>query len=309
MKKTLILLFLAISTIGYSQQLEWIPFNWESGIIGRKLVEKVAITIPVTIDTLPHKFNMQLDLGAVNTVFYGNSIKPYLEKYPYLKSKIDSTKTFFIQSKENVKLNDVDLYLGTIAFNIIDVGLFDKYGKKISKRSINSKKEHHIGTIAPDLFQDKILIIDYKQQRLAVAETLPVEYTDAAFEKFEIKNGRIKIPFAINEKEELLMFDTGSSIFSLVTTKENALKVGSADVEKTMTVSSWGEKVTFYGLKTVIPIYFGKKELVNSLVYYNDKGTFDYFFESENIWGLTGNAYFLENIIIINYKDNLFGIK
>ena len=309
MKKIITILFLTISVFGYSQHLEWIPFNWIGDSVGNKYFDKLAMTIPVTIDDLPHKFNMQLDLGAGTTNFYGNKIKPYLEKYPSLKAKIDPTIRNPFGDKYYDMFTNIDLHLGDVTFDNIHVLHYDKYGSEIPEDSIYTETEKQIGTIAPDLFRNKILIIDYKQQRLAVTETLPVEYSDAAFVKYETKHVRIKIPLNINGKEELLMFDTGSSIFQLTTTKENALKIGSPEIVETLTVNSWGDKITFYGLKTVVPIYFGTKELKNSIVYYDDKGSFDDFYETENMWGLTGNAYFFDNIVIINYKELLFGVK
>ena len=33
------------------------------------------------------------------------------------------------------------------------------------------------------------------------------------------------------------------------------------------------------------------------------------FIDKENIWGITGNSFFLKNIIIIDYKNKKFGVK
>jgi hypothetical protein len=44
------------------------------------------------------------------------------------------------------------------------------------------------------------------------------------------------------------------------------------------------------------------------LVDYEDDPNLATFLESENIWGLTGNKYFLNNVIIIDYKNKLFGV-
>ena len=82
MNRIFIILFsLIISSLSYGQKLNWIPFEWVSDSISGKYFDKLAINIPVSIDGLPHKFNMQFDLGAVTTVIYGNSIAKYLDKY------------------------------------------------------------------------------------------------------------------------------------------------------------------------------------------------------------------------------------
>ena len=82
---------------------------------------------------------MQLDLGAINTVFYGNSINPYLEKYQELKSKIDTTLTFRIQSQTNFKLKGVELKLGNVNLGKSNIGIFKNFGTKIPKDSVNTK--------------------------------------------------------------------------------------------------------------------------------------------------------------------------
>ncbi len=292
-----------------SHKIEWIPFSWETAEVSGRTIEKAAMLIPATIDSIPQRFVMQLDLGAVTTIFYGITLNEYIEKYSSLKDKLDSTKTFIIGGEEYPMFNDVTLQLGEVPFKNIEAGLFSDFGHDYSDNSDDSGTEILVGTIAPDLFQDKILIIDYKHNRLAVTDTLPPDFEDASFENYKSEHGRIKIPFLINESTEYLMFDTGASIFTLVTGKQNATKIGGTEIADSLSVPSWGEFITFYGLKTVAPIQFGEKRLESTIVYYNEDKSWDDFYESENIWGVTGNAYFWNNVIIIDYKNNRFGIK
>ena len=312
MKKVLILLYLGVLVTSCSRKthnLEWIPFNWTSDSLYGKYIEKATMNIPVTIDELPYKFNMQFDLGAVRTNFYGNALKPILEKYPSLNCKLDTTKRFWIQGKENPMFRNVTLRLGEVVFENIEVGLFRNFGDETSNDLLNSEMEIHIGTIAPDLLQNKVLIIDYKLNRLAVADTIPVEYQSASFESFKIDHGRIKIPFRINGNVEDLMFDTGSSVFSLVTSKQNALAIGGTEIVDSIGGLSWGEYITVYGLQTVTPVVFVNKNFGSPIVYYVEDSSFDNFYKSENIWGITGNAFFFNDVVIIDYKNNRFGVK
>ena len=313
MKKFLIFLFLGISTMSYSQKssenIEWIPFNWTSGSIQGKYIDKLTMLIPVTIDELPYKFVMQFDLGAVTTVFYENPLKPFLEKYPSLNSKSDMTKKFEHAGQEYPMFRNVNLRLGKVVFKDIYVGLLTNYWEELSLDSINSETEIRIGTIGADLAQNKVLIIDYKLNRLAVTDTLPSEYRNISFEKFKIDHGRIKLPFRINEKVEDLMFDTGSSMFSLITSKQNAQAIGGTEIVDSLTVMSWSSYITFYGLEVVAPIMFGSKNMERSIVYYNENTDWEYFYKYEKIWGLTGNAYFFNNVVVIDYKNNRFGVQ
>lgn len=309
MKRIFLLSIVLLSISSFGQKLDWIPFNWEGAEVSGKYFDKLAMTIPVSVDKLPHKFNLQLDLGATNTVFYGNSINSYLEKYSNLKSKIDTTLTFRIQSQTNYKLKNVELKLGKVNFGKINIGIFKNFGDEIPKDSINTKTEKHIGTIAPDLFQDKILIIDYAKKRICVTEKLPKEYSNATFLPYKIKEGRIKIPLNIDGKNEDLLFDTGSSLFSLITTEERANKITVDKVIDSLEISSWGEYYMVYGKEGKSNVKFGSKTLNQSIIYYDKQKGNETFYKEEEIWGITGNAYFLNNIVIIDYKKKLFGVK
>ena len=220
-------------------EIAWIPFNRERDSIPGRIIEKAFINIPVTIERLPHKFNMQFDLGAVTTMLYGNTIKPFLEKYPSLENKLDTTLRFTVQGMGNPKFRDMSLKLGEIPFNGLNVGLFRDYGEEPPPGATELKEAIHIGTIAPDIFNGRVLIIDYPAARLAVTDSIPTEYMDAAFKNFRTdQGGRLYIPLNINGKDE----DSGNL--------------------------SWLDA-----------------------------------------WGITGNAYFIDNVVIIDYKNSCFGVK
>ena len=301
------MLFLSTFDAG-AQTVKWIPFKWTGDTVSGKYFDKSSIVIPVKIDDIPASFNMQFDLGAVRTVFYGNAIQPYLAAYPALKDKIDTARTFLIQGANNPMFTEISLKMAATAFKGIDVGYFKNFGGKIHQDSILSVSEKHIGTIGPDLFQNKILIIDYVGQRIGVCEKVPKEYKSATFQPFKSDDGRPKIPLLINGKLEDVMFDTGSSIFTLQTTKNSALQTASPEIADSLSVFSWGKKLMFYGVKTNKPIMFGSKVLNGSLVYYDEQETFQDFYKFVKIWGLTGNVFFLKNTVIIDYKNKLFGI-
>jgi hypothetical protein len=283
-----------------SQNLEWIPFTWESGSDWGKYIEKMSIIVPVSIDELPYKFTMQFDIGTYSTGFHLNPIKPFLDKYPSLKNKLDTTK---------YHIHNVDLQMGKVLFKGIDMEMYLTFDKEHSLDSINSETEIHIGTIAADLFQNKVLIIDYKLSRLAVLDAIPFEYRNVSFVKFKTYRGLVKIPFRINGNEEYLLFDTGGSYFSMATTKQNAQAIGGTEIVDSLRATSWDKWISFYGLEIIAPVMFGKKTLESSIVYYTECEGFEDIYQSLNVWGLAGNGYFLNDVVIIDYKNNRFGVK
>ncbi len=309
MNKLVAFLFLLVTNSAFGQQLPWIPFNWEGATMAGRRFDKVAITVPVTLDNLPHKLKMQLDLGAITTVVYGNPIAPYLEKYPALKAKYDTTRTFRIQSQKNGTLVGVRLRLGKVDFGPRDLGYFKNFGEKRTDKTLSDEAGVHVGTLAPDLFQNRVLIIDYPHQRLCVTDKVPAPYAKASFQPFKLKDGRIKIPLRINGKPEDLLFDTGSSLFALLTTRQRAESTTTGPVQDSIKTSSWGEYYYVYGRSPKGNIYFGNKQLASALVFADNLHKFDKFYAEENIWGITGNAYFLNNTVIIDYKNHVFGVQ
>lgn len=301
-------LLFSVTILINAQDIKWIPFKWTGDTISGKYFDKSSMVIPVKIDNIPNLFNMQFDLGAVRTVIYGNPIQPYLDAYPDLKSKIDPSKTFLIQGENNPMFKNMTLHTGTSSFSGIEVGYYKNFGSTISKEAMMSGTEKHIGTIGPDLFQNKILIIDYPKNRIGICEVLPKQYQSATFLPFKSNDGRPKIPLTINDKTRYVMFDTGSSLFTLATTKKDALEISGPAIADSLKVSSWGTMLTYYGVKTKKPIKFGNKVLNGSLVYYDEKETFQNFYKFAEIWGLTGNIFFLNNTVIIDYKNNVFGV-
>jgi hypothetical protein len=279
-KKLFLFLFLPLSLSGYSQQLEWVPFKW---VNDDKIGDKAVVSIPVTLDDLPDKFDMQFDLGSGATCFYGNAIEPYLKKNKSLREKLDTAH----------------LHLGTVDFNGRDVSYWEKYGDSPSS-----------GTIGADLFRDKVLVIDYPNTRLAVSDSLPVEYENLPCERIELDGAnRFIIPFRINGKEEWLLFNTSSGHMPLVTTRERALAVSDSVVVDSFSAQS-NEQVTMIGSKVNKPVEFAGKVLENLTVYYEKENYFDPFFtENDLVWGMTGNACFWDNVVIIDYKNETFRVK
>jgi hypothetical protein len=311
MRKNLFLLpFLLLSLSGYSQQLEWIPFKWvEDDQIGNKS----AIIIPVTIDDLPDKFDMQFDLGADVSIFRGNTIDPYLKKNESLREKLDTTNVW-MHGRDVLWLNNIHLKLGKVSFNGVNVLYYKNYGQVPKKKFTHKSQTVLIGTIGTNLFQDKALVIDYKNTRLAVADSLPVEYENLPYERIELDvANRALIPFRINDKEEWLLFDTGSSSSQLHTSKKRALAISDSIAVDSVKAYSWGDLITVVDFKVNKPVEFAGKVLENPIVSYvtderrDERSDRDY--KDFNIWGLTGNAFFWNNVVIIDYKNKTFRVK
>ncbi|MCC8062944.1 MAG: hypothetical protein LIO68_06860 [Rikenellaceae bacterium] len=305
------LIFLSVPLTGthagnhsQKQSLQWIPFYWEGDTISGRYIGKAYLYVPVKIEDLPDSFSMQLDLGTMETQFYGTPLKPYLGKSGALAGKLGS-----FESDPNALFTDVDLQLGPVAMKA-DVWHRANFGEEIPRNPVQPNKPIHIGTIAPDLFRDKILIIDYKSSRFAITDRLPAKYGKLPAAKFESDNGIVKLPFRIDGKACQVMFDTGSSPFPLATSRERAFEISDSVVTDSLSGPLWwGREITFYGLEVTKPIELEGTAFRNGTVYYDKEGLWNDIYNSLNVWGLTGNAYFLDHTVILDYKNKLFRIK
>jgi hypothetical protein len=308
MKNIIIILFLFLSQPAFSQDIDWIHFMWQNGNISGKHFDKVAIFIPVAIDNMHHKFVMQFDLGADHTVIYENPVKPYFHRKDNLESKRDTSLSFFWNNTKNYTFRNVGLKLDKVSFGNRNIGCLKDYGQKRRRVSLLAFFAKMAGTIGTDIFQDKILIIDYPNKRICAVNELPGNYSAASFIPFKIKYGHIILTFTIGGKEEDVLFDTGSSIFELATTEKNALPISDNEVIDSIEAPSWGKTIKMYGRKTNAEIKLGQKTLIPATVYYdtiNKTGKMD---EALNTWGITGNSYFLNNVVIIDWKNKRFGV-
>lgn len=141
--------------------LPWIHFSWSSGNLGGRLIEKTAMIVPLKIEELPYAFEAQFDLGACSTMIYGKAFAPYLAMASDIREKIDTTQTVFLQGASYPCFADLSIQLDGVEFPNRRVVFFEDFGTEMTKDSLCTSTIKHIGTIAADLFEGKILIIDY----------------------------------------------------------------------------------------------------------------------------------------------------
>lgn len=314
MIKKIVTLFIFIGcSFAHGQSIQWIPFEWASDSYSGRYFDKVAINVPVQIEDISDNLYMQLDLGAITTVIYEKSFAPYLSLHKNLLNRIDTTLTFTIEGKTNPKFRGMNMKLGDMEIGEHNIGLFQNYGPIIPKDSIGNSKSKHIGTLGPDIFKDKVLVINFPEQKISILSSvneLPKEdIANIKFIPFQESRNRIKIPMKINGKIEQVLYDTGASIFPLNTSKEIVMEFPNSTITDSLKVNSWGEKITFYGVQLGSPVSIGNQSFSNVTAYYDERSMASDFFKRENIWGFAGNVLFLDKTLVIDYINKTIGIS
>lgn len=283
--------------------LQWIPFQWQSYTVDdTRTFPKAAIYIPVTIPTLEGLPTVvQFDLGSDATMLYENPFKLLGAEKDFFKEhwnrNVDSAYKFG-------RLKNYAFQLGNLS--VKDPLLRVNYGTLFTRDSFRTQQK--VGTLGSDFFRNKYLIIDYPGQRIAVADTLtPDVLENFSITQARVQNNRLEVPMVIQGVTYWFLFDTGASIFPLQTYRSlwDSLRLSPVDTFK---VPSWGKMIDVYGAPMKYTVQMGSMELPRDKVYYVDAPESMDYFRSIGLSGLTGNAYFLSNTILIDYKRKRFGV-
>ncbi|WP_298393183.1 hypothetical protein [Flavobacterium sp.] len=304
----LVITFLFLTKLSFSQKSEWIHFDWHGENIFGKYYEKLAISLPLKIEKLPYNFCCQLDLGATKTLFYGKSLKNY--SISIINQKLDSLgEPYYLNGNKGNFLRNIDLKIDKKDFPKTDVAYIYDYGDEIPKDSINSLSQKLIGTIAPDLFQNKYLVIDFPNQKMRIYEELPKKYKKADFVNVLMRKGRIKIPLTIGNKTEYVIFDTGNCLGDLLLDKEtiNLFTNPNDSAIELLSGKSWGQNYIVYQKKILEPVLINNKKTGISTAQFTNSDDDVQFNKEEKIIGLIGPLFFIDQTVIIDYKNLKFG--
>jgi len=298
----------SLKNVTHKNKYNWFDFYWEADSISGQYFPKMAMLVPTKINDLNVNFELQFDLGANTSILYGNTLKSYYSESKIKNWLIDSTKFSPNEQISYYVTKGINVQTGN--FKIENITYMENYGNIIPKDSLLTKTAKHIGSLGADAFKNKILIIDFPNEKMCVLDTLDDYWkSKAIFVQTQSKRGRIHIPFKINNKTYWFLFDTGASLFPINTNKKLWTEIVEENVKTDTIISnSWGEKVNFYGRPIEKDIYIGDKKLDKNYAWYNENKRLMEFNEVENIDGLTGNAYFFNDTIVLDFKSNKFGI-
>lgn len=270
--------------------------------------DKAAMFTDFTLGNKP-KLSAQLDTGS-STFFKDSIIESYLKYYSIKSAKIDSLGNYGNINNLKVEkvLENINVYFVDTLLNINRAIFYPNSGRKTDS-VVFSKYRNHIGTLGVDLFKDKKLIIDYPNERFTVQQELLNKYKIETKIDFELdEEGRVLLPLKFQEKEYYIMFDTGASIFSLLThNKEFWQKISDTDSKiDSLNVSSFGKLYKTYETKIKEGVSISNFSFNNKNVYLSTRPYDKKFLEGIEIVGITGNAMFLDKVIMLDFKNKLF---
>ena len=277
-----------------SFSFEWAPTDFDG-----EIEPHGAIYFPVQIKGDDRKFVMQWDCGAPSTIFY----QPALFSI-YQNDAIPDT----VQRGNNSYLKDFEFSVGeNIDLRISYSRLLD-YGEPID--FTDSTGVFLIGTIGADFIDGQVFAMNFKTQEVTLSNDRS-EYSDLAFSPFEYVGRRILLPSSIANTNALLFYDSGTSPFGLITTRNKFKVYGDPNApDKVYKINSWGTKVLCHNKSSSTPIAIGGSVVeMNRVSFFKWKNAFQSFFMAfSDIKGLLGNKALLNSTLILDTQKSEFAV-
>ena len=280
--------------VSYSQ------IYWLNSKIDDSVVEKSGLFIPVQVDGIEKELFMQLDLGANISMFYGKTLNSFAILDTVLRNKLFVQKGKHYISDVSIKINNSN------KLQAKQIRILNNYG------SVNIDTSFVIiGTIGYDILLSGKLIIDYKNNRFAIVKSIPTQLDQNMdyIDDVDLTKFPIILPFRMNNKQIKLFYDTGSSLFPIITGTNRLKKIAKhMPVDTISGLSSWGQQTPIYKLKNAVYLECGNTSFGNVDIYGTDEFNILRLF-GKYLYGLTGNVLFLEKTIIIDIEEHRFGIS
>ncbi|WP_407534675.1 hypothetical protein [Elizabethkingia miricola] len=259
-----------------------IPITWPGE-------NKNVLLVPVHFSGDSSVYYLQFDTGSPYTLFYTKAIK----NIKGIATSNERSRTTFYLGNTTVTSDK---------FRIIDNG----------ESSDKNDSLKIIGTLGADILEDRKTVISFKENYIVF--NLPDTPDDFKnnLEDFTFKKRHIIIPALLKGNKEKFLYDSGTSAYELLTSKEiwESLKSKDSKVIKEK-ANSWQNVLTTYIAKTDNYIKIGSKNIpLNNVTYVEGFSQAQYsMMKFSGMTGMLGNQIFINNILYIDCFNHKLGIE
>lgn len=294
---SLVVLFVLSSIGGYvyfdkkfTPEENYLNVKNESGPVSFKWFgkDKNVLLLPIHFEGDPENYYLQFDTGSPYTVFYSQSIKNISQ----IITKEAVAKTAFSIGNTKIASDKFKIY---------------EMGNDIKKDSIKI-----IGTIGADILENRKTLINFKDSFIS----LNLMKTPSSFQNnlvdFEFKKRKIILKGFLKGQQENFLFDSGTSAYELLTSKEiwHELKIvkGKTTVEKSQ---SWERVLTTYTAECNQDITIRNQKIpLTKVTYVEGYSQMQYaMMKFSGMTGMLGNKIFLNKGVYLDCTQNKLGIE
>ncbi len=266
---------------------EKIPILWH----GSNHSKMAALLLPVQIDGIDINFFMQFDTGSPNTVFYKSALDTIQHIYRNSFVTVDSGK-----AQINLKLGEMKI--SSDKFRVLNV--------KRSWAPTDSTKI--IGTIGTDLMEKRTTTLNFKEDFIS----FHLGKLDDVGSDFKFTKRRILIPLRINGEEIEVIYDSGTSAFEYITSKQiwDQIRIPEQQVDSSKG-NSMGTILTAYTTKTKEKIGLQNRTItLSEVTYIEGYSTSQYLMmKLTGMGGMLGNKVFEGRTIILDCNSEKYIIE
>jgi predicted aspartyl protease len=250
--------------------------------------EKNVLLLPIYFPDDTATYYLQFDTGSPYTILYSKSIKNIRQIY----TNEEVAKTSFYIGKTKITSDK---------FKIYNLG-----------NDNNNDSLKIIGTIGADILEDRKTLINFKENYIALnLSKVPTQFQTKLFD-FKFKKRKIIVRSLLNGKENKFLFDSGTSAYELLTSKEvwESLKLPNSkiNIEKSQ---CWDKVLTTFTANCNQKIQFDNHEIqLNNVTYVEGFSQAQYsMMKFSGMTGMLGNKIFLNNSLYIDCIQNKMGIE
>lgn len=269
--------YLALKNASGSIPIQWIGDN------------KNVLLLPIRFSDDSITYYLQFDTGAAYTEFYGNAI----QNIKGIRIHHDRATASFYLGKTKLSSNRI---------------LVSNTGKS----SDNNSTIKVIGTLGADILEDRKTLINLKENCVVFnLPQTPEEFKNKLID-FTFKKRKIIIQAQLEGKDEKFLYDSGTSAYELLTSKEVWEKL---KLPKSKTVIEKAQSrdhiLTSYTTKTNHVISFKNANLpLTEVTYVEGFTTSQYMLmKFSGMTGMLGNKIFLNHVIYIDCSQRKIGIE
>ena len=276
-----------------------IDFVWGAMQLEDFTENHTSLLIPVSIHGMSQDFYFQFDTGAPTSYIHGKTLESL---------RGAGFPGDIVQLDDNVYLDHFECKLGGNQVSLDMLQIIPDYGTSFPPSSADVRVK--IGTLGADFLVDLITVIDFKNQTIQLnrersewMDTLP------SFKPFDFQGRRFMLPALIDEKELQLFYDSGSSVFGLITSKNRYDRFTDPKIDEiTYQSNRHGDAIPIHHKPSDWTIEIGNASLPLTRVSYVDMYAPVQHFMTPftRIGGWLGNKPFIESVMVLDTKKEEF---
>ncbi|NRB61867.1 MAG: hypothetical protein HRU40_02350 [Saprospiraceae bacterium] len=263
-----------------AQTVDSIPFIWHDSNLNGVQFEKTSMHIPIRFGHDTTTYYFQFDTGSSRS-------------FLYIKDNPDRILIEHCTGGDHILSDIGPLLLVPLTSN----------------RAYTKNGRICIGTIGADFLTNKVIEINFPKQQINIIDAYNL--TDYELISSFHRGNFPTITTQIRGKTYVFLFDTGSSLFELWTSKRywKKWKGTKAEVQE-YPIQSWGKINMALRAPLDPPITISSKySLELTQVWYNTNRNFWRAFKRARLFGIIGNKPFLDETVLIDVYKNRLGIK